>query len=144
MDTVDTVDTADIVHTVATLDNFKSVNSVDNVSSVNSVHNVHNAKDQESRTKDQGPRTKDQGPRIKDQGPRIKDHGPCFCTNEPPRRDTDVILRLSKFTIEDLPFYIGFISLCRVKMVVYDETVTLLWMLDLVLARMSILEEIRT
>ena len=31
---------------------------------------------------------------------RIKDHGPCFGTNEHPRRDTDVILRLSKAPIE--------------------------------------------
>ena len=31
-----------------------------------------------------------------------------FGTNEHPRRDTDVILRLSKSTIEDLSFYIGF------------------------------------
>ena len=75
------------------------------------------------------PRTKDQGPSIKDQGPRIKDHGPCFGTNEHPRRDEDVILRLSKSTIEDLSFYIGFISQCRVKMIVYDETMPLLWML---------------
>ena len=36
------------------------------------------------------------------------DVGPCFGTNEHPRRDTDVILRLSKSTIEDLSFYIGF------------------------------------
>ena len=43
-------------------------------------------------------------------GSRIKDHGPCFGPNEHPRRDTDVILRLTKSTIEDLPFYIGFIS----------------------------------
>ena len=39
-----------------------------------------------------------------DQGPRIKDDGPCFGTNEHPRRDTDVILRLSKSTIKDLSF----------------------------------------
>ena len=45
---------------------------------------------------------------IKDQGPRIKDHGPCFGTDEHPRRDTDVMLRLSKPAIEDLSFYIGF------------------------------------
>ena len=52
-------------------------------------------------TLDDAPRggDKDQGTRIKD-----KDHGPCFGTNEHPRRDTDVILRLSKSTIEDLPF----------------------------------------
>ena len=61
-----------------------------------------------SKIKDQGSRVKDPGSRIKDQGPRIKDHGPCFGTNEHPRRDTDVILRLSKSTIEDLSFYIGF------------------------------------
>ena len=36
----------------------------------------------------------------KDQGPRTKDHGPCFGTNEHPRRDTDVIFRLSKALIE--------------------------------------------
>ena len=35
-------------------------------------------------------------------------HGPCFGTNEHPRRDTDVISRLSKSTIQDLSFYIGF------------------------------------
>ena len=50
----------------------------------------------------------DQGSRINDQGSRTKDHGPCFGTNEHPRRDTDLILRLSKSTIEDLSFYIGF------------------------------------
>ena len=53
---------------------------------------------------DQGSRIKDQGSRIQDQGPRIKDLGPCFGTNEHPRRDTDVILRLSKSTVEDLSF----------------------------------------
>ena len=77
-------------------------------------------------------------------GSRIKYPGPCFGTNGHPRRDTDVILRLSKSTIEDLSFYIDFVKELMDKMVVYDETVTLLWMLDLVLARMSILEEIRT
>ena len=41
----------------------------------------------------------------------IKDHGPCFGTNEHLRKDTDVILRLSKSTIEDLSFYIGFIKI---------------------------------
>ena len=45
---------------------------------------------------------------TKDLGPRTRDHGPCFGTNDHPRRDTDVILRLSKFTIEDLSFYVGF------------------------------------
>ena len=79
-----------------------------------------------------------------DHGSRTKDHGPCFGTTDHPGRDTEVILRLSKSTIEDLSFWIGFISECRVNMIAYDETMTLLWMLDLVLARMSILEEIRT
>ena len=46
--------------------------------------------------------------RIKDLGPRTKDHGPCFGMNEHPGRDTDVIPRLSKSTIEDLSFYISF------------------------------------
>ena len=64
------------------------------------------------------------GPRTKDQGSRTKDHGPCFGTNEHPRRDTDVILRLSKSTIEDLPFYIGFTMELVVKMIVFDETMT--------------------
>ena len=54
----------------------------------------------------------------------IKDHGPCFGTNGHPRRDTDVILRLSKSTIEDRSFYIGFVKELMVKMVVYDETMT--------------------
>ena len=72
--------------------------------------------DQGPRTKDQGSRIKDQGPRTKDQGPRTKDHGPCFGTNEHPRRDTDVILRLSKSTIEYLSFYIGFAMELVVKM----------------------------
>ena len=78
-------------------------------------------KDHGPRTKDRGPRTKDQGPRIKDLGPRTKDLGPCFGTNEHPRRDTDVILRLSKSTIEDLSFYLGFTMELMVKMMVYDE-----------------------
>ena len=52
------------------------------------------------------------------------DFGPCFGTNEHPRRDNDVILRLSKSTTEDLPFQIGFIMEFGVKMVAYDETVT--------------------
>ena len=82
------------------------------------------SKDHGPRTKDQGPRTKDQGPKTKDQGPRTKDHGPCFGTNGHPRRDTDVILRLSKSTIEYLSFYIGFTMELMVKMIVYDETMT--------------------
>merc|ERR1711953_227464 len=60
--------------------------------------------DQESRIKDPGSRIKDQGSRIKDkdqgQGSRIKDHEPCFGTNEHPRRDTDVILRQSKASLD--------------------------------------------
>ena len=48
-----------------------------------------------------------------------------LATNEHPRRDTDVILRLSKATIEDLPFYIGFVKESMVKMIVYDETVAI-------------------
>ena len=38
----------------------------------------------------------------------FKDLGLCFGMNGHPRRDTDVIFRLSKSTIEDLSFYIGF------------------------------------
>ena len=56
---------------------------------------------------------------------RIKDQGPCFGTNEHPRRDTDVILRLSKSTIEDLSFYIGFVK----ELMLFDETMTFLWCL---------------
>ena len=41
--------------------------------------------------------------------------------NGHPRRDTDVILRLSKATIEDLSFDIGFVKEFRVKMKVFDE-----------------------
>ena len=66
--------------------------------------------DQGSRIKDQGPRIKVQGPRIKVQGPRIKDHGPCFGTNEHPRRDTDVISRLSKSTIKGLSKYPSWVA----------------------------------
>ena len=62
---------------------------------------------------------KDQGLRALGQGPRTKDHGPCFGMNEHPRRDTDVISRRFKSTIEDLSFYIGFVTS---------------WILDLVLA----------
>ena len=67
-----------------------------------------------------------------------------FFTNDHPRRDTDVILRLSNSIIEDLSFLIGFISSSGANMTVYDETMTLLWMLELVLAQVSIPEEIRT
>ena len=69
---------------------------------------------------------------------------PCFGTNGHPRRDTDVILRQSKAFFLRSSILDSFISEYKVKMMVYDETMTLLWMLDLVLARMSILEEIRT
>ena len=48
----------------------------------------------------------DQGSRIQDQ--RIQDLGPCFGVNRHSRRDTDVISRLSKSTIQDLSLYIGF------------------------------------
>ena len=61
------------------------------------------------------------GPRTKGQGPRVKDHGPCFGTIEHPRRDTDVILRLSKSTIQDLSFYIGFTRIgSRIKDLIQD------------------------
>ena len=78
-------------------------------------------------------RTKDQGPRTKDLGPVQYCTVPCFGTNGHPRRDTDVISRLSKSTIEDLSVDIGFtIGLLASRI------------LDLVFARMGILEEIRT
>merc|ERR1711953_1556972 len=73
------------------------------------------------------------GSEASHQGSRIKDLGPCFGMNGPPRRDTDVISRLSKSTIEDRSFYIGF-----TMELLASRT------LDLVLARMGILEEIRT
>ena len=60
----------------------------------------------------------DQGSRIES---RIKDLGPCFGMNGHSRRATDVILRLSKSTIDFLSFYIGFGRSCRVKMIVFDE-----------------------
>ena len=62
-----------------------------------------------------------------DQGSRIKDLGPCFGMNGHPRRATDVILRLSKSTIDFLSFYIGFVKEFRVKMVVFEETMTFVW-----------------
>ena len=80
--------------------------------------------DQRPRSKEQGSWTKDHGPRTMDQGPRTKDHGPYFGTNEYPRKNTDVILRLSKSTIEDLSFYIGFTMGLMVKMVAFDEMMT--------------------
>ena len=66
------------------------------------------------------------GSRIKDLGPCFGmnlDLGPCFGMKGHPRRDTDVILRLSKSTTDFLSFYIGFGSLSRVKMVVLDENI---------------------
>ena len=60
------------------------------------------------RIKDQGSWIKDHGSSIKDPGSWIKDLGLCFGMNDHPGRDTDVISRLSKSTIEELSFYIGF------------------------------------
>ena len=40
-----------------------------------------------------------------------------------PRRDTNVILRLSKSKIEDLSFYIGFTMELIVKIVVFGEQI---------------------
>ena len=89
-------------------------------------------KDQGSRIKDQGSRIQDQGPWIMDHGSRIKDQGLCFGMNEHPGRDTDVISRLSKSTIEDLSFYIGF---TRIGSRIKDQgSWTLSRILDLVLA----------
>ena len=64
--------------------------------------------DQRSRIKDQRSRIKDKGAKVKAEGSRIKDQGPCFGMNEHPGRDTGVISRLSKSTIQDLSFYVGF------------------------------------
>ena len=64
--------------------------------------------DQRSTIKYQGSWIKDHGSSIVEQGSRIKDLGPCSGMNDHPGRDTDVISRLSKSTIEDLSFYIGF------------------------------------
>ena len=60
-------------------------------------------------------------PMAKDQGSWTKDHGPCFDTNGHPRRDTDVILRLSKCTIEYLSFSPGFTMEVMVEMMASDE-----------------------
>ena len=43
--------------------------------------------------------------------------------NGHPRRDTDLILRPSESTIDFLSVFIGFGSLRRVKIVVFDETI---------------------
>ena len=45
----------------------------------------------------------DHGSRIKDPGSRIMDHGSCSGTNDHPRRDTGVILRLSKAPLSSSP-----------------------------------------
>ena len=71
-------------------------------------------KDQGSWIMNQGSWIKDQRSsikeRIKDAGSWIKDLGPCFGMNDHPTRDTGVISRLSKCTIEDLSVYIGFVT----------------------------------
>ena len=79
--------------------------------------------DHGSRIMGHGSRIMDQGSKIKDRGSRIKDLGPCFGMNEHPGRDTGVILRPSKSTIDFLPFYTGLGSLSRVKMIVLDENI---------------------
>ena len=63
----------------------------------------------------------DHGSRIKDHGSRIMDQGSCFGMNGHPRRDTDVISRLSESTIEDLSFYIGVAMELMVKIVAFDK-----------------------
>ena len=66
------------------------------------------------------------GSRVNDLGPCFGmnlDLGPCFGMRGHPRRDTDVILRLSKSTTDFLSFYIGFGSLSRGKMVALDEII---------------------
>ena len=67
-------------------------------------------KDQRSWIKDHGSWIMDHGSRIMDQGSWTLDLGPCFGMNGYPGRDTDVISRLSKSTIEDLSYYIGFVT----------------------------------
>ena len=51
----------------------------------------------------------------------IQDLGPCFSMNGHFRRDPDVISRPLESTIDVLSFYIGFGSLSRVTMVVFDK-----------------------
>ena len=59
-----------------------------------------------------GPNRSDiRGAKASHHGSWIMDHGPCFGMNGHLRRATDAILRLSKSTIEDLSFFIGFGSL---------------------------------
>ena len=55
---------------------------------------------------DQGSWIEAHGLWIKEQ--RIQDLGPCFGMNRHSSRDTDMISRQSKSTLEDLSFYIGF------------------------------------
>ena len=94
-------------------------------------------KDQRSsikdRIKDQGSWIKDHGSSIKDPGSWVKDLGPCFGMNDHPGRDTDVMSRLSKSTIEDISFYIGFTTELLASRIS-----------DLVFAWAAILEGIRT
>ena len=64
------------------------------------------------------------GSRIKDLGPCFGmnlDLGPCFGMEVHPRRDPDVILRPSESTINFLSVLIGFGTLSKVKMVVFDK-----------------------
>ena len=41
------------------------------------------------------------------------------------RRDTDVISRLSKSTIEHLSFYIGFVKDLMVKVIVFEDNLAI-------------------
>ena len=84
----------------------------------------------------------DQGSLIKDLGPWTLDLGPCFGMNDHPGRDTDVISRPCNSTFKDLSFCIGFTRIgSRIKDLIKDLGP---WTLDLVLARMAILEGLRT
>ena len=65
-------------------------------------------KSQGSWIKYQGSRIMDQVSSVKYPVSKIKDLGPCSGMNEHPGRDTDMISRLSKSTIKDLSFYVGF------------------------------------
>ena len=65
--------------------------------------------DQGSWIMDQGSMIMDHGSWVMDHGSRIKDQGSrTLFWHEHPGRDTGVISRLSKSTIEDLSFHIGF------------------------------------
>ena len=75
---------------------------------------------------------------------QIYNRRPCFGMNGHPRRDTDVISRLSKSTIDFLSFFIGFGSLRRVKMVVLDEHMTCVCFLKMIiLSLLSLLKPIK-